>query len=433
MCEVVSVRQYLLAILFSVVVSTQFYVMNNVTLKIYDDLEMPVMRRAIRVMNKYHNSSDVSFSSIHQLTSPSRRNMILKIDYSVPSLSIESRSIIFKRSMKTHSSVDQSDRFGRDWAGLVFFNELPSMYHRVPEFYGASRTYNFILMEVLGSPPISLETYYQLGSSVHNQQVAVEMTNKFMTILGTMHAASHQKQDRWHHILTAISKHVEPWQQRQLWHLATVRKAVNYTLGQLNAAETPELREEIAGVMTRSYAPGPFSAVAHSDLCPDNVLFRDSVAHMFDFEWAENRSAFIDAVALRIGMPGCYYSGVAPTKVVDEAEVLYRRELAKTIPEANDDVLYNAAYMDGCAYWVLRVFEIIRPILRGDGESSSVKYGIEKSMKIVIMRLDLFLEINKRHNLLPHINNMVVMTRQKLVEMWAEKAVALSVYSVFAL
>lgn len=154
---------------------------------------------------------------------------------------------------------------------------------------------------------------------------------------------------------------------------------------------------------------------------------------MFDFEWAENRSAFIDAVALRIGMPGCYYSGVAPTKVVDEAEVLYRRELAKTIPEANDDVLYNAAYMDGCAYWVLRVFEIIRPILRGDGESSSVKYGIEKSMKIVIMRLDLFLEINKRHNLLPHINNMVVMTRQKLVEMWAEKAVALSVYSVFAL
>lgn len=425
-----------IAVLVSGVAHGSLFVLNNVSLSLYNNLDMSCAYQAIHLLNKYHNSSDVSFISIHQLTKPSRRNMILKIDYQVLSKSKDVQSAILKQSMKMedHASMEQGERFARDWAGLVFFNEIPSMVHRVPVFFGASRTYRFVLMEMLGSPPVSLETYYDVEFSKQNEQAAIDATNSFMAILGTMHASSSLLQDRWHEILQRIKRSSQeaPWQQRHMWISSRIRKNVNYTLSKLRITPSVEMKAEMADVVYRVFAPGFFSAVVHSDLCPDNVIFRHSISHLFDFEWAENRSVFIDAVSLRMGMPGCYYSGVAPTAVVDAAEMIYRRELEKIMPAAKDDKLYYSAYIDGCAYWTLRAFDIIRPILRGDRDSSDLQYGMEKSMRIVVMRLELFLEISERYKLLPHISNMVAATLLKLKELWAEKAVSLPMYGAFA-
>mmetsp|Transcript_1701 Transcript_1701/g.5495 ORF Transcript_1701/g.5495 Transcript_1701/m.5495 type:complete len:474 (-) Transcript_1701:4-1425(-) len=102
---------------------------------------------------------------------------------------------------------------------------------------------------------------------------------------------------------------------------------VGASLG-LAAASDSRLRAELDSIVATVGQPGPYLALAHGDVCTDNVLVAPTSAVLVDFSKAGPRHALLDVVQWYLAMPTCWAAYGLPLEVAEELDARYRAALA---------------------------------------------------------------------------------------------------------
>lgn len=356
-------------------------------------------------------------ASVIQLSGSCRRNRIVRI-----MLDEELKSVILKQAVSPDGDdKDAIARFSRDGAGLKFFNEIASRQALVPQFYGASTKKCFVLLEDLG------ERHVSLVDALMQRRVtkAKAALRRFVRSLGRFHATSYGKTGRYVEILHSMSPDCALVQEYIDDFNECVVPKVVWTLQSFGIEYSHGMQVELDSVVQAVLKAGPFTTYLQGDMCPDNMFDypRARKVKLIDFEYGFVGCAFLDLAYVRMSMPTCWCARAIPGDFIDELEALYRKEILKKIPAAQDDALYGDAYVKACAYWMIRSgIALINAAFHHDIQG--------KLRPRVLSRLNTFVEVASRFNLLPHLRTMAQQLLAALKIQWPE-AQQMDMYPAF--
>lgn len=374
----------------------------------------PEVLRKAKSLLQTRFATELNIESIDFLSEPERRNIVLRITLEGTKKGVP-QSIILKQSLPEESDEDDEEayaRFARDWAGLEFLSSIPQPAHNVPKFYGASKQHRFILIEDLGQLHVNLVD----SLTVPNQKKAIAALTRFMKALGSFHATTYGHTEHYEKILRRIHLNAETVQEDLDFTLKDLLPKLESANKQLNLPVTQALIDEAIDIITTMLKPNPFTVLTHGDICPDNVFDHEGQdLQLIDFEWSFVRNALLDGTYLRMSMPTCWCAKAIPIDVIDSLEIIYRKELKRTIPAANDDLAYNIAYTKACGFWVLQqTLPFLEGILLQEriGPSGPVPEGsLWKAEDNTVRprflsRLQSFVDVASKHEMLPHLSEM---------------------------
>jgi thiamine kinase-like enzyme len=377
--------------------------------------------------------TEIKIKSTVTLSEELRRNLVLRVNLEQSDRNIP-QTIIFKQSLIEKSTSDKEllrksardkeilGRFARDWAGLEFISSFDIEVIIAPKFYGGSVSSRFILIEDLGANHLSL-----VDPLMSNKlQDAKDALNRYMKIMAKFHGNAHQNIKNYSPMLQKIDPDVDVWQDGFTEMPAKIRSF----LGKLNIEFSLELEAEMNYVFKLNKEPGPFIALMHGDICPDNLVDDPdkNQIKIIDFEWSYIGNALLDAVYLRMYMPTCWCVMAFPDYIIEEMDLVYRKELSKFILEAKDDKLYYEYYVGACAYtifWRLLNIEYVldKEMSQEDREKYvpdkwKAEYNIARPRQL--LRLKKFIELANKHDALPHIKLMAEAVLIELNKRWLD-------------
>ncbi|MEN8237351.1 MAG: phosphotransferase [Pseudomonadota bacterium] len=383
----------------------------------------------------------IKINSYTFLSDPDRRNSLVRITLEGSSPEVP-KNVIFKQSLPKESDEDNKGafaRFAREWAVLEFLSGVPNAFHSVPQLYGGSKENKFVLIEDLGEIHVSLVDSLTLPG----EQKAIESLQRYMKALGSFHASSFRKTDRYCDMLNLINENNIHFENDIVLEIKNALPAVYSVLEKLGLALTTELKDEIVMVIESMIELGPFTVLTHGDLCPDNVFdnAEKGELRLIDFELASVGNALLDGVYLRMSMPTGWCAKAIPDELIAQLETIYRDQLRQTIPAADNDAEYNVAYTNACAYWSLFT------ILEMESEDVWEQEKIGESPVVLpgghlwkpednfmrprlISRLQAFVAVTEEPAVLPHLRQLAQQLLDRIQKRWPD-AKALGVYPAF--
>lgn len=397
-----------------------------------------VLKEVIDILSKRFDRQ-IHVGSIIQLSEQERRNLIVRISIQNPSLDIP-KSIILKKTLSSNLSDDSNKiwgRFARDWAGLEFLSTLKTGAPPIPKFYGGSLEHGFILIEDLGETHVSLVDSLT-GDNAKEAEIALL---RFMTDLGKLHAGSYGKTEEYLNILKKVNPSAESWQDNLQKTLEKDLPALKLSLENLNIVLTEDVLSEVSKVFKSNLAPGPFTTLIHGDICPDNVFYNreKNELYLIDFEWSFVKNALLDGTYLRMSFPTCWCAKALPSNLISTFEASYREQLKRTIPASRIDEEYNEAYVNACAFWMLKSLLMIQDVLEKEdiwpsGTTSSQSLWKPEANQVrprILSRLTSFIEVSKGYKKLPYLLSMAKKILKELEIRWPD-AKPLELYPAFS-
>lgn len=362
---------------------------------------------AEKMLSHYFDKS-CQIAQLTLISESDRRNLILRLTLANPSHNMP-RCVILKQTVTEpmgETEQEQRSRFAHDWAGIDFLTQIGS--HHAPQFYGGNLEQQFILLEDLGVGHPSLVGPLTRVATPENKAAATTALRSYITRLGQMHADSFGKLTLFNNILTTVYPQAQRYHRFSNTAVADILQHFHKLVGYQSAA----LHQEIESVYDAIENNTAFQVLLHGDCCPDNVFAENSSMRLFDFEYADSGHALLDGVYLRMAMPSCWCSKTVPTAIITQMEALYRAELMKKIPAANNDLQYHKALVDGMAYWLIwnlnrwldKLFEKEWNCPSGPVESDSIwdpqQNGFRPRM---IARLAAFISAAQQFHYLPQL------------------------------
>jgi hypothetical protein len=403
----------------------------------HESLSTFVSSEIVEIIEKRFDTSDVGITSATKLSDLDRPNLVYKVGLRSISEQVPQSLILklFASDKFANEDQDLVDRFNRDWACLEFLN-LHQINPR--QLYGASKEHRFILMEDLGAKHVSLVDFL----TKTDVKAAEDALERFMYSLGNFHAKCSSKLIDYERILLNLNPKTQPLSIDIGLALESMIHKSCSTFSKLGVSYSFATQQEINGVIKSVLMPGAFSTLVHGDICPDNVfdLQQGSKKEMriIDFEWSFIGSALIDGTYLAMNMPTCWCAKSIPKDLIQSLERIYRHELSKGIQHAVNDDLYNTAYVNACAYWMLQNVAYLDDALEQDVLCRSGRlpqgslWNAEKNLlrPRIISALENFLDIAKVHNRLPNLQIMSHQLLEFLKIKWPETK-PLETYPVF--
>ena len=397
-----------------------------------------ILKEVVDILSNRFNTQ-IQVGSIIQLSEQERRNLILRINIQNPSAGVP-KSIILKQTLPAKPSDDPnkiSDRFARDWSGLEFLSMLKTGAPPVPKFYGGSLEHRFILIEDLGESHLSLVDSLT-GDNTKEAEIALL---RFMIDLGQLHSSSYGKTEDYFKILKKVNPSAESWQDNLQKAIEKYLPDLKLSLKSLNMVPSENILSEINSVFKSNLAPGPFTTLIHGDICPDNVFYNreKNELYLIDFEYSVVKNALLDGTYLRMSFPTCWCAKSVPDGLISTLEASYREQLKKTIPAARSDEEYHDAYVNACAFWMLKSLLLIEVVLEKEDIWSSGPTPPESLWNPeanlvrprVLSRLISFIEISKAYKKLPHLLSMAEEVLKELEIRWPD-AKPLELYPAFS-
>lgn len=399
-------------------------------------LSEAVLQAALKLLERHFNAK-LNLCSVNFLSEAERRNVIARLSFNHSNNKLP-RSIILKQSLPDKLDKDFDTaiaRFSKDWAGLEFLSTLKNSALNVPKFYGGSKKHRFILIEDLGEEHISLVDSLTLPSKKN----AIAALERFMTTLGKFHAVSFSHTNHFQKIIKKIDSNYQDLQIDLSNKLSEMIENLSIITKKFSLLITPEISNEIAQVVKSRFMSGPFTTLIHGDICPDNVFdsFQEKL-QLIDFEWTYIGNALLDGTYLRMSMPTCWCAKRIPDNIIDHLEVIYRQELIRTIPTAANDLAYNTAYVEACAFWMLKTLNHINNVWDKEeiGSSGPVpgnslwKNNENLVRPRILSRLQAFIDQANKHNMFPSLREMAEKILEKIKFLWPN-AKPLEVYPAF--
>lgn len=314
----------------------------------------------------------------------------------------------------------------REWAGLLFLQQVAGDANPAPRLYGGNRQYGMVILEDLGSgvrPDQAL-----LGD---DPQLAETMLLELATQLGILHSSTIGREGEYAAACAAIGYH--PLDDDQI--LPNFSQALSATLAVLNITPPPGLDAELRAFSAAMQQPGPFWAYTHGDPCPDNWLHGDNTLRILDFERGAFRHALRDGVYGRILFPTCWCVNRLPEHLPRAMEAAYRRALAANQPEAADDTLFGRAVVEACVYWAFDTCQWVveRPVWYAEPRvlAHDRQWGISTIRQRALVRAELLAQATAEYRYLEAIGAAFQQIARVLRSHWPPAADEMPYYPAF--
>ncbi len=297
-----------------------------------------------------------------------------------------------------------------EWASLEFLTLLDLDPTLGPRFLGGDRQAGLVVMEDLGSGESVVEAL--LGTDRNEAERTLEA---YFRSLGRLNAVTYGHHERYKQIrskLGPLDPVAEPVFSREydllMGHFTQLCTMTGVT-------PAPGCDKDIMLATAFAAEPGPFMAFSQSDTCPDNCLVNDGWVRFLDFEWGCFRSALNDGARARSNFPTCWCVNRLPADLIRCLEHVYRAELVKGCPAAEDDSLFFQEVVKACAFWALYSFEFYRDIWNSDGE-----WGIATIRQRAIVRFELLAQATVEYGYMEALGTTAQVLAEKLQARWPD-------------
>jgi hypothetical protein len=246
--------------------------------------------------------------------------------------------------------------------------------------------------------------------------------------LGRLGAQTHARTDEYWAIRNALGP-PDPYTQPTLdGERALLQRWLQTINDACGVAPVPGTEVDLAQAARFNATPGPFAALSQSDTCPDNCLREGEWMRLLDFEWGWVRNALNDGGRARSNFPTCWCVHRLPPEAIRRAEAVYRAQLAKGCPAADDDSLFNHELVKACASWALATFGFyyeVSEIWQHDGT-----WGTSTTCQRAITRLELLAEATAEFGMLEALGETAALLAGRLKQLWPNVE-SMSLYPAF--
>jgi hypothetical protein len=308
-------------------------------------------------------------------------------------------------------------RFFNDWTGAQFLSAVSGDPPVCPRFYGGDRAKGFIILEDLGEGENLADVL--LGDDPARAEQALLA---FVATLGRMHAATIGCEAEYRSLRSALAGDC-------LESAPTGPAYPRFREGcdAIGISLPPSFEAALEVVTASMRAPGPFLAYTHGDPCPDNNRYIGGHLRLFDFEFGSFRHALRDGAYGRVPFPTCWCVNRLPADVPPRMEAVYRSELAKGCPEANDDTRFRRAVVEASAHWTFETtgWHLLDALKQED------EWGIATLRQRVLVRLDNLAALTEEFGHLETLGATAREIAMRLRTLWPPEADQMPLYPAF--
>jgi len=147
---------------------------------------------------------------------------------------------------------------------------------------------------------------------------------------------------------------------------------------------------------------------------------------LIDFEFGGFGHALLDGTYGRMLFPTCWCANALPGAVISRMEAVYRAELARRCPEAQEDRSFEAALARVCGFWLLSTLS--RDLARA--VEADRTWGNATMRQRLLARLEAFITTAEECHQLPALAAMASRLLKVLHKAWPETP-PLPVYPAF--
>ena len=374
----------------------------------YEDAYAPLLAASERLLSREFGR-DVRLGDVARLSEDGRRNMLLRsrdLCGGLPASFIIKKVVVDIYDPDDAASWDIR-RFFSDWVGAQFLSAMANGAHS-PRFYGGDYSLGFFILEDLGYHRSLVEPLLKEDAASAERALL-----RFSARLGALHAATIGHSAQFEGLFTTVSPKV--------WAHAQDGPNVGERVKQLQAcldrvgvrANTDETRD-LEAVVDATENPGPFLSYIHGDPCPDNVFLIDDELRLIDFEFGRLSHSLLDGTYARMAFPTCWCANRLPHGLVSRMEAVYRAELIKGCPHAQDDRMFERAVVEACGFWL---FSTLSRHLDGALEADHT-WGIATMRQRLLARLEAFVAVAEEFNQLPGLRGFAGRVLQALGKLW---------------
>ncbi len=316
--------------------------------------------------------------------------------------------------------VLEQDGLVNEWAGTQFLTSIAGEAAVAPTFYAGDWASGVVIMSDLGEGD-GLHTFL-LGQ---DPKAAEQALLRWAATLGRMHALTVGKQ----HEYEQIRKILEPDQSSRVdAPYAEILDLFSQMITDIDLKPAPGTKAEVLALAQSMMQPGPFTAYTHGDPCPDNVILVDGQFKFLDFESGMFRHVMLDAIFARLNFPWCWCGAHLPEHLPIAMESIYRSELVKGCPEAEDNTRFFRALVEGCAAWIVLRSKWL-PLRRLLAEDITEDYATARQK--MLFRLSTFAQMTKEFGYLEAMGETAQHIVTKLRTHWPLEAQSMPYYPAF--
>jgi len=387
--------------------------MNNVNAE-KDEKFTELLASAERVLAGRWGAA-VRLGKVERLSEQRRRNLLLRCEV-LEGPADAPHSVMVKRARQRKYDPDDSKSRSavglfRDWAGLEFLGSLYGTWGTSPEFYGGDREAGFFVMEDLGASE-DLDHVLTCGCAESAHSALLMLAE----VLGRMHALTAGRGEEYQRIRDALGPGDEMQRQRLSAHILEYAPRLVEHCKELGVEIAAGFLVDVETVADAMADPGEFLAYTHADACPDNCVLVDGRLRLIDFEFGSFRHALLDGVYGWMRFPTCWCVRDIPEATVAQMETVYRRELVKGCPAAEDDVKYYRGVADACAYWMLEnLSQLLERALRYEEPK-----GTSTNRQRILIRLAAFQQVAERAGHLESLRQTLGSLLDELRRRWRD-------------
>jgi Ser/Thr protein kinase RdoA (MazF antagonist) len=241
-----------------------------------------------------------------------RRHIVrLKLD--------DDRTAVLKRRRPEQADI-RVRGFGADLAALEFLTSMPVQV--APRLLGADTEIGILLMEDMGQGGSLADVL--LGTDRLAAEAALV---SYAQALAAIHAWGIGRAEEFGEIRARRAQGITPgphWMDFiEEGKDALLKTAADLDLGALADDAAPEF-DALAPCLNDPR----FTALVHSDACPDNTQITDGTCRIFDFETSGWGPVAIDAAYLLLPFPSCWCFAQLPAEVSAQAMSAYRSAMS---------------------------------------------------------------------------------------------------------
>ncbi|MBV7326924.1 hypothetical protein KFU94_01420 [Chloroflexi bacterium TSY] len=296
-----------------------------------------------------------------------------------------------------------------EWAGLAFVNKFADGLSPVPTLYGGDVDLDLIIIEDLGDA-----RQYGLGTILRGDDPkrATTMLGELMSAVGRIHATGFGNEQEYRQLRRSL-----PPRLRDDFHMVHQFEEMLHQFG-LNARSAGYqvsrwAESELQSVVTELRNPTQFLGFSHGDVCPSNAIQQGQRVRLFDLEVCGYRQVLLDGVYPQVRYLNCQEAGRIPTKTQRHIADVYRSELAKRYPLANEDSAFGRALVVAGAAWLASLVVRIPSALAKDRKRMM---GTDRQRILHALREFGFLAAD--HGQLPALGDAALELRNNLRARW---------------